>query len=360
MEERAILAGTSAISVHSLSLCRFAALALAASLAATPASARQTTPSPPVQEELNRIAADLFSAVPRAAEAIEGLHAILAGDPGLAEAHMLLGIAYRAEGSADLLGEAVAELRQAIALKPSLLMARLTLARVYLDMARAARAREELASLLEQAPGRPEVLSLLGEVERQLGDPRRSVDLNRQALAADASFVQARYYLGLALLELGQPAEAIQELERVAQSGANPAEANLALGTAYLEARRPRNAIAALQAAAREAPHRPEVQIRLAEAHRTAKQLAAADKALSIAGEHITAGLGALYHDLESDLQMQTALLRVAQGRLDAAAAAFERVLALNADHEGARRGLAEVRKRLRQRAPAGKPGPPA
>lgn len=347
--ERGILAGTSATSVHCRFLRRLAAVTLAVFLAASQALAWQTTPSRDVQEELNRIAADLFSAAPRAAEAIEALRRILAVDPGLAEAHMLLGMAYRAEGSADLLGEAVAELRQAIALKPSLLMARLTLARVYLDMARASRAREELERLLEQAPGRPEVLSLLGEVERQLGDPRRSVDLNRQALAADPGFVQARYYLGLALLELGQPAEAIQELQLVAQSGANPAEANLALGTAYLEAARPKDAVAALQAAAREAPQRPEIQIRLAEAYRTVNQLAAADKALSIAGEHINAGLGALYHDLESDLHMQIGLLRVAQGRLGAAASAFERVLALNADHEGARRGLAEVRKRLRR-----------
>ena len=41
----------------------------------------------------------------------------------------------------------------------------------------------------------------------------------------------------------------------------------------------------------------------------------------------------------------------MAQGRLDAAAAAFEKVLALDPNHAVAQRSLADARKRLRERA---------
>lgn len=345
--------------MHSPPYRWLAALVAAAALSAPSESAAQTEPPPATQAELNRIAADLFSAAPRPDAAIEALRALLAADPGVAEVHMLLGIAYRTQGNTDLLGEAVAELRQAVALKPSLQLARLTLARVYLDMARAARAREELEVLIEQPPDRPEVLSLLGEVERQLGNPTRSLELNDRALAADAAFVQARYYRGLALLDLRRHAESIQELRQVVQSGANPAEANLALGTAYLAAGRPKEAMGALQEAARGAPSRPDIQIRLASAYRAATRLGEAEKALARASEHAAAGLGALYQDLESDLLMETGLLRMAQGRLEAAATAFERVLALNATNERATEALAEVRKRLKQRAAGKRPGSP-
>jgi tetratricopeptide (TPR) repeat protein len=325
---------------------------MAGCLAVPPASvAGQTTPDRAVQEQLNRLGADLFSEAPHPAAAIEELKAILASEPGLAEGHMLLGIAYRAQGSPELLGEAVAELRQALALKPSLVMARLTLARVYLDMARASRAREELEVALEQVPGRPEILSLLGEVERRLQDPRRSVELNRQALEVDGTFVQARYYLGLALLDLRQHADAIRELERVVKSGANAAEAHLALGTAYLDAARVDAALPVLREAARLDPSRPETRIQLSRAYRAKGLPGQAEKELTLAMPSGAAGMGELYHGLDADLHMEQGLVRMQQGRLEAAAESFQNVLAANPGHEPAKRQLAEVRKRLQGRA---------
>ena len=47
-------------------------------------------------------------------------------------------------GSPDLIGEATAELRQALAIDPRFAPARFYLAHLYLDMGRAQRAREEL------------------------------------------------------------------------------------------------------------------------------------------------------------------------------------------------------------------------
>lgn len=319
-------------------------------------AAGQSAPSPAVLETLNRVGANLFSPKPDAAQAIGVLKGLLAADPGLAEGHMLLGIAYRVQATPELMGEAVAELRQAIALKPSLLRARLALARVYLDMARASRAREELEAALQQAPDRPEIMSLLAEAERQLANPRRAVELTRRVLARDESAVEARYYLALALLDLGQHAAAIREMQRVVKSGANPAEANLGLGTAYLEAGRVDAALAALRDSVRADPLRAQTHLQLARAYRAKRMFDAAETELKLARPSAAAGLNALYHSIEADLDMEEGLLRLQQGRFEAAAAAFERVLAENASHAAARQRLAEVHKRLKERA-AKKPG---
>ena len=318
----------------------------------------QSAPDKDVQAALARIGANLFSPAPQPAAAIEELRRLLAADPELAEAHMLLGIAYRAQGSPEMMGEAVGELRQAIVLKPSLIVARLTLARVYLDLARPARAIEELELARAEAPDAPQILSLLGESERHNGNPARAVDLNRQALKQDPGFTQARYYLGLALLDQRQHAQAIQELEAVAQSGTNPAEAYYGLGSAYLAAGRHQQAIAALTEALRAAPDRPEAHLQLARAYRLSGQLVAASRQLERA-RPASGSLVALYGQVDADLHLEEGLVRMQQGRLDAAARAFEQVLALDATNTMARERLAEVRKRMRT-APAGKgPGAP-
>jgi cytochrome c-type biogenesis protein CcmH/NrfG len=321
-------------------------------------AAGQTVPAPAIQEQVNRVAADLFSATPHPAEAIRQLKAILAADPGLAEGHMFLGIAYRAQGSPELMGEAVAELRQALALNPSLALARMTLARIYLDLARADRAREELAVALKQNPRHPQILAMSGEAERQLGNPGRSVELTRQALQIDPTFVQARYYLALALLDSQQHAEAVREMELVVKSGANPAEAYLGLGTAYLGAGRVDDALSALREAAKLDPARPETHIRLSRAYRAKGLLARAVQELELAKPTGPAGLSALYQNIESDLYMEEGLVRMQQGRLEAAAESFQRVLNADSTHEPAKQQLAEVRKRLQERAKK-KPGGP-
>jgi len=315
------------------------------------ALARQTTLSPELQARLNRVAADLYSAEPRTAEAVKELKAILAAAPDSAEAHLLLGMAYRALNSPDLMGESIAELRQAIDLKPSLYVARLMLARVYLDMARASRARDELESLRKDMPDHPQVLSLLGEAERALGNAQRSVDLNRQVLQGDPSFPQARYYLGLALLDLKQHDEAVRELEQVAQSGANPAESFRALGIAHASAGRPDAAIAALREAIRADASNAEARIHLARAYRLKGRFADAAKELDLAAPAATTGVNALYQHLDTDLYMEQGLLRMQQGRLQAAADAFRKVLEADANHAEAKTRLAEVQKQLKARA---------
>src|SRR6187431_2548318 len=102
------------------------------------------TPPPPIQVRLERVKADLYSRTDRLDENVKELKQILAVDPRSADAHMLLGIAYSTWGSKELKGEAIGEFRQALDLNPRLVQVRFFLAHLYLDLGRAARAREEL------------------------------------------------------------------------------------------------------------------------------------------------------------------------------------------------------------------------
>ncbi len=310
-----------------------------------------------LQERLTRVGADIASRPDRINEAIRELKEILALDPRLAEAHLLLGIAYRVQGSPDLVGEAVAELRQALALNPRFVQARFYLAHVYLDLGRAARAREELEAGLVQAPGNPQFLALLGEAERQLGNPRRSVDVTRQALKADESFAQARYYLGLALFDLGQRDEAITELERVVRSGPKVVDAYLSLGTAYLEVRRLDEASEVLRQAIAIDASRPDIRIQMARAYRSKGLLDQAEEQLKLADPQGTAALASsLYQhqQVESDLFLERGLVRWKQGQLEAAADAFRKVLDRDPDHGPAKRHLADV-SRLQKKDTGGR-----
>lgn len=303
-----------------------------------------------IQERLNRVRTDLFTRVDRFDPSVQELKAILALDPRSAEAHLLLGIAYRGLGSPELIGEAVAEFRQALALDPALAPARLYLALVYIDLGRAERAREELEAGLGQAPGNPQFLAQLAEVERQLKNPRRSVDLLRQALVADESHAQARYYLGLALFDLGQWDEGIRELERVVQSGAKVADVYVSLGTAYLEAGRVDAALELLSQGTHIDPARPEMRIQLARAYRSKGQLEKADEQLTIAMPQAGATETSLYmqqRQAQFALQLELGLLRLQQGRLEAAAEAFQKVLEMDPSHAEAKRHLTEVKRRL-------------
>ena len=132
---------------------------------------------------------------------------------------------------------------------------------------------------------------MLGEAERQLKNPQRSVELTRQALQPDESFAEARYYLGLALFDLGRRDEAIKELERVVQSGPKVSDAYFSLGAAYLEAGRFDEAIATLSQGTRVDPSRPDLRIQLTRAYRSKGLLDKADAQLTLAMPRATASL---------------------------------------------------------------------
>lgn len=304
-----------------------------------------------VQQRLNRVASGLFGGTTPPDEAIRDLKGVLALDPQSAEGHVLLGMAYRMEGSPELTGEARAELVQALAIKPELVPARVYLAQLYLDLGRPGAARDTLATGLARQPDDPQLLALLSETERQLGHPGRAIELARQVLGRDNTFAQARYYLGLALLDSQQRDEGIGELEAVVRSGTKVADPNLALGAAYIEAGRVDDAIEVLRQGTTIDPSRPDMRILFARALRTKGLLDKADAQLALARPRAAQAGAPQFSRQHSDADFYAELgfLRRQQGRLQAAADAFQKVLDMEPDREEAARALADVHKQLQK-----------
>jgi tetratricopeptide (TPR) repeat protein len=178
--------------------------------------------------------------------------------------------------------------------------------------------------------------------------------LNEQALKASPSFAEATYYLARAQLDLGQRDAAIKNLEQVARAGAPVADVYISLGGAYLDANRPDDAIAALEQGVRAAPARAALHIELARAYRVKGLLAKADQELVRArpsGDAVQAT--AEYQQVETGYNIELGRVRLAQTRLTAAAAAFQKAVQMTPDSGPAHLGLAEVFLRQRQFARA-------
>ena len=168
-------------------------------------------------------------------EAIKELKAALTHDPRSASAHLMLGYVYRLLGSYRMIGEAKGEFRQALSIDPDNTSARFHLARVYLDLGRIRKARETLEARLEITENTPELLSLLGEVNRQSGDLRLSIRQNESAVILDPDLAQAYYYLGLAHLDRGETEEALSRLDRAISLQGATSDMVLKAGSVYLQ-----------------------------------------------------------------------------------------------------------------------------
>ena len=297
-----------------------------------------------VPERLKRIEAELYAGGSHAKDDIRELTDILAANPGIAEAHMLLAVAYRSVGNPEMVGEARAELRQALDLKPDLLPARLFLAQVYLETSRPDRAREELEAALARAPNQPQFLILLGEAERQLGNPAKAIEISRGLLQSDPKLAQAHYYLGLALLDLKQRDEGIRELELVIQSGVGDPNVFLNLGGAYLDAGRVDQALATLEQGARNAPTVLDLRIQLARAYRMKGSLQQAEQQLAVVtktgfSKQPTVAL----QQLQTSYHLELGLIRLQQNQFAQAASAFQAALGMDPNSGPAHRYMAEV-----------------
>jgi len=214
----------------------FLLLRLGVALLASAITWAQTPPSNVQGAQLGIAAQHLQQG--KADQAIRECKAVLAADPRSAPAHMLLGMAYLAQQSNAMIGEAKAELQQSLDLDPELLWARFYLARLYLDQGLTEKAQEQLERGLKQSPGLPPLLSLLGEVRRKLGDPAASLELNRRALQAEATMTPARYFLALAYLDLKQDQAAMSELEKAVHSPDATPEMYNALASLYITKQR--------------------------------------------------------------------------------------------------------------------------
>lgn len=321
------------------------ALALTAGVSAI-ATSRQDAPpdDASLQARIVRARTAMMSGAQRPGDLIGELKAILAIDPGAAEPHLLLGLAYRGIGSNDMLPEAIAEFRQALAIDASLVAGRFYLARAYLDLGRAERAREELETALAQAPGQRQFTTLLADAERRSGNPARALELARQVLAADASVSEARYFAAMALLDLDRRGEAIAELEQLVAAGVAPVNVTAALGTAYLEDQRLDEAVKTLELALQTATQRPDLYVLLGRAQRLSGRLADAEHALALAlPPGATRQASAFYEAVDADIHLETGLIRLAQDRPGEAEAEWLAALELRPSHGPTHRHLAEL-----------------
>jgi tetratricopeptide (TPR) repeat protein len=276
--------------------------------------------------------------------ALKELKRAVAFDPQSAAAHQLLGQAYLLQGSYESISEARAELVQAIALDPDLIWARFYLARIYLDLNQARKAKEQLEAALSIRPNVPHLLSLLGEAHRQLGSPQLAIDHNRKALVADPSFFIAHYYLGLAYLDLKKDDEAIRELEESAKPGYPAAEIYLTLGKVYFQKGRIERALALFQKAVAAAPAQPEGHLRLAQAYRSKRQPEMALKELSLAvpeGQRLLSN--AYYQQLQAEVFFERGLIHQERRAFPQAIEAYTSALELNPLHGPTHRQMAEV-----------------
>lgn len=315
--------------------------------------AQAPAPDAALQARIVRVRTALLSGNGRSGDLIAELQSILAADPDSAEAHLLLGLAYRSIGN-DMLAEAVAEFRQALAIDPTLVAGRFYLANAYLDLGRAERAREELEAALKQTPGQMQFTTLLAEAERRTGNPDRALALARQVPATDAASAQARYYAAMALFDLKRRPEAIAELEALVRAGIAPLDVTSALGLAYLDEGRDADATRMLTIATQAAPARPDLRVALARAHRIAGRLAEAEQQLAQAlppGANREAS--EFYETVEADIHLETGLIRLAQQRDDEALKELTAAVELRPTHGPTHRHLAELYLRQGQQGQA-------
>lgn len=331
------------------------------SSAAQVAGGRQSPPAAPSPEanwqaRLGRVQSGLFSdAIPPEA-AIAELRQLLAMRPTSAEAHALLGMAYRSSGSDILLGEAKAEFQQALDLDPRFLPARFMLAQIYLDLGRYASAEEEAVAGLAQVPNQAQLLAVQAEAARRLGQPARALTLSQQAIQADPSLAVARYYSALALIDLGRRREAFPILEPLVRSGAAAPEAFVSLGVAYTDEGRLDDAVSVLSTVVQRLPTMVDAHLQLARAYRLKRAFVSAERELTLANpsaQQVQPTPG--YDQQQTALALEWGLLRLAQGQFLKAATELERALARDPENGPAHRALAEalIRQRSWDRARA-------
>lgn len=279
-----------------------------------------------------------------AQQAIRECKAVLSADPRSAPAHLLLGQAYLARGETAMIAEAKAELQQALDLDPSLIWARFYLARIYIDLGLNEKAKEQLERGLQDRPNVPHFLSLLGEVDRKLGNPAASLDLNRKALQIDPSLTPSHYYLGLAYLDLKQDEAAMSELEAAVHSKYVTPEMYVALAALDVKRQRFTDAESLCRKAIALDGSRPEAYLNLARLYNAQH---ASDKALDAVRLALPDGKpfpsSAFYQQMQADLRFEQGIAYQAKAMPDRAVQAFTRALDFDPNNGNAHRRLAEL-----------------
>ena len=302
----------------------------------------QTAPADPHGAQLGIAAQHLQQG--NVEQAVRECKAVLAADPRSASAHMLLGMAYIAERSTAMIGDAKAELQQAIDLDPELVWARFYLARLYLDEGLNEKAQNQLELGLKQSPGLPTLLSLLGEVRRKLGDPAASLDLNHKALAADPTMIPAHYFLAMAYLDLKQDQAAVAEFEKVIHTPYATPEMLNSLAALDLRKQRLAEAEDLCRKAIAMDNSQPGAYLNLARVYNAQH---ASDKALEVLRAALPEGkefpASEYYQGLQADIAVERGVAYTAKKMFAQAIAEYTRALDFDPSRAVIHRRLAEL-----------------
>jgi tetratricopeptide (TPR) repeat protein len=146
-----------------------------------------------------------------------------------AQVHLLLGRAY---ADSTLFDEALVELRQAVALDPQSVPARLELAKTLISLRDNPAAEKELRAILASNPVQPDATYYLGAILVQQGRAGEAIPLLETSRAARPDAWGAYYYLGRAWMQK-DPAKAVPLFERASRLGPGEAAVWFQLARAY-------------------------------------------------------------------------------------------------------------------------------
>jgi tetratricopeptide (TPR) repeat protein len=163
-----------------------------------------------------------FEAARLAEEARQDAETALQYEPGLAEAHLLLGFLWtrkadllpQRERRDELRNSADYHYREALKLDPQSVTARINLAENLIHFGRYSDANDELKVALRLAPREPLVWNNLGYCAYSTGRLDKAIRCYEEALRLDPGNARIRTALADALRRLDRSAEAVADLER--------------------------------------------------------------------------------------------------------------------------------------------------
>ena len=191
-------------------------------LAADPG--RETTPSLQYAYGLALVRTD------RAAQAEAIFSRLLTEHGDTAELHVVIGQAHAQQGDYDA---AIASLRRALELKPTVAEANATLGTIYLKQGKLPEASAALKAELAAHPNDTRAQHTLATVLDLEGQSTEALVILRRLLKARPDFASARYLVGKILLAQGAAADAVEQLQAAVRLSPEDADAHYQLGQAY-------------------------------------------------------------------------------------------------------------------------------
>ena len=144
-------------------------------------------------------------------------------DPGIHESY--------ASSRAELEGLALADLRKALALDPSIGAAHGILARIHQFNWRGSEAREAYERALDLSPNDPEVLMDYAVFSAHSGRPEEAIELGTRGVSVDPNGAEPRLWLSFVYVNLGDLDAGLGEMRRAVQLSPTSGLAHLMLGS---------------------------------------------------------------------------------------------------------------------------------